>query len=226
MVKICISIVSENITQLKNDIQLILQQPFDCIEWRMDCVENFSEIEPMAALIHFNFHCPCILTLRSRKEGGYCDELDYERYYNPIIQQGWASYIDIELNSDCLDSVAFAKKHHVKVIGSYHCLKNAVSDSVIRGLYNSALDKQCDVFKIATFPNDMQEVCEQLLCTYDLSLRNEMEIISICMGEVGKISRVIAGLFGSMFTFASSNKKSAPGQIEAIKMKQYLELFD
>ena len=226
MIKICISIVSENMTQLKNDLPLILQQPFDCIEWRMDCVNDFAEIEPMAALIHSSFQCPCILTLRSRQEGGYGDTLDYERYYAPFIQRGWVSYIDIELNCDCMNMIAYAKKHHVKVIGSYHCLKNAVSDSVIRGLYNSALDKQCDVFKIASFPNDIQEVCEQLLCTYDLSLRNEMEIISICMGEKGKISRVVAGLFGSMFTFASSNKKSAPGQIEAIKMKQYLELFD
>jgi len=47
----------------------------------------------------------------------------------------------------------------------------------------------------------------------------------IAMGELGKISRISGALTGSVFTFASLQGASAPGQIPIERMTNYLQEF-
>ena len=47
----------------------------------------------------------------------------------------------------------------------------------------------------------------------------DFPIIAISMGELGIISRI----FGSVITFASAKRSSAPGQLEAMKLKYILD---
>jgi len=42
------------------------------------------------------------------------------------------------------------------------------------------------------------------------------------MGELGKVTRVRGGAFGSVMTFASKGKASAPGQIDAETLSKML----
>jgi 3-dehydroquinate dehydratase len=45
------------------------------------------------------------------------------------------------------------------------------------------------------------------------------------MGETGQTSRVCGGEFGSVITFAAGVKGTAPGQMEAGKLKQALDEY-
>lgn len=47
-------------------------------------------------------------------------------------------------------------------------------------------------------------------------------LIGISMGELGKVTRVRGGAFGSVMTFASKGKASAPGQIDAETLSKML----
>jgi 3-dehydroquinate dehydratase-1 len=45
------------------------------------------------------------------------------------------------------------------------------------------------------------------------------------MGELGMSSRICAGQFGSVITFAAGKDASAPGQIDAVTLQGYLEKY-
>ncbi len=61
-----------------------------------------------------------------------------------------------------------------------------------------------------------------------LRLANEFEnnIISIGMGDKGKITRILSPLFGSVVSYASfKNKSSAPGQIDIEELKETINIL-
>jgi 3-dehydroquinate dehydratase-1 len=73
-------------------------------------------------------------------------------------------------------------------------------------------------------PKKEEDVLALLAAT--LSTRRdfpEVPLITMSMGELGSLSRVIGGKFGSDLTFAVGNKESAPGQIPVTKLKQCLD---
>ena len=49
--------------------------------------------------------------------------------------------------------------------------------------------------------------------------------VSMSMGGIGSISRICGEVFGSCITFGSVGQASAPGQIEAQKLAQVLDLI-
>jgi 3-dehydroquinate dehydratase len=51
------------------------------------------------------------------------------------------------------------------------------------------------------------------------------KIVTFCMGEKGKMSRIFAPLMGVVWTYASLNKNraSAPGQLTVYEMKDIWE---
>ena len=70
----------------------------------------------------------------------------------------------------------------------------------------------------------MPQCSEDVLCLLDASIscRKSLNspLISISMGDLGKISRVYAGQFGSDITFASLKDSTAPGQIKIGDLKR------
>ena len=83
-----------------------------------------------------------------------------------------------------------------------------------------ALELGADIPKVAYMPHSSEDV----LCLLDASLSCrkllEAPIVSISMGDLGKISRVYAGQFGSDITFASLKGSTAPGQIKIGDLKR------
>ncbi|HLE19302.1 MAG TPA: type I 3-dehydroquinate dehydratase, partial [Syntrophales bacterium] len=57
--------------------------------------------------------------------------------------------------------------------------------------------------------------------------RRNREIIAFCMGEQGRISRVMAALLGAFFTFASLKRgaESAAGQLTVREMEQIFRIL-
>ncbi|HMK65556.1 MAG TPA: type I 3-dehydroquinate dehydratase, partial [Thermodesulfobacteriota bacterium] len=52
--------------------------------------------------------------------------------------------------------------------------------------------------------------------------KKEMSLIAFCMGEKGKVSRLMAPLLGSPWTYASpaADQATAPGQMTIREMKK------
>ena len=80
--------------------------------------------------------------------------------------------------------------------------------------------------KIVTFA----KTAEDNLVTLSLipyARKHSPEIISLCMGDKGRVSRAIAPLLGNYLSFATLEPEgqSAPGQFTVYEMKQINELF-
>ncbi|MFQ7754254.1 MAG: type I 3-dehydroquinate dehydratase, partial [Acutalibacteraceae bacterium] len=71
-----------------------------------------------------------------------------------------------------------------------------------------------DLPKIAVMPQSQRDVMVLLSAMTEASAAHA-PLVGISMGELGKMTRVRGGAFGSAVTFASKGKASAPGQIDA-----------
>lgn len=83
-----------------------------------------------------------------------------------------------------------------------------------------------DVAKIALMPTCPDDVLNLLGATSQVKLKHpDQALITVSMGQMGTISRLAGGVFGSDMTFASALEESAPGQISAQKMRDILEVL-
>ncbi|HPS57581.1 MAG TPA: type I 3-dehydroquinate dehydratase [Spirochaetota bacterium] len=140
------------------------------------------------------------------------------------IESG-AAYVDIEVETDDLfksEIIKTAKKHGCRVITSYH---NFVKTPVMRELEQIlawCLESSPDIAKIACQVNSIEDNA-RLLSIYSLN----KNVISIGMGELGKITRIAATLLGAPFTYAAidSSRKTAPGQIDTASLKKIINMI-
>lgn len=53
----------------------------------------------------------------------------------------------------------------------------------------------------------------------------DVTLVTMAMGELGKITRVASDSFGSSWTFASVGETSAPGQLSLAEVVRIREIF-
>jgi 3-dehydroquinate dehydratase-1 len=71
-------------------------------------------------------------------------------------------------------------------------------------------------------PTDPQDVLTLLSATYQASQTLNVPLISMAMGGLGSISRIMGWLYGSAATFAVGKSSSAPGQIAVEDLRAML----
>ena len=136
-----------------------------------------------------------------------------------------AQYVDIEVESaDDFknDIIEVAVSKNCKVIVSYHDYNKTPLMNELEEIIKWCFDSKCDIAKICCHANSSEE-CARLLSLHSYGY----PIISIGMGDIGKITRIAALLLGSPFTYASidADKKTAPGQIDSKKFKEILDMI-
>ncbi len=185
----------------------------DVLELRVDYLSN-----PDLAKIVKTRIKPVIITNRKRDEGGKFSGSEAERLN--ILEEAVAlgvEYIDIEWS--CGQNVLsrfkdLVRETHTRIICSWHNFHHTPED--LRALYTSIQSSGVDVVKIVTQAKSINDN----LKIFDLIFQAQKEgqdIIALCMGAYGEISRVLTPLLGAYLTFGSlqKGKESAPGQIEA-----------
>jgi 3-dehydroquinate dehydratase/shikimate dehydrogenase len=206
---ICVPIISDTTEKAIMDMNRAVRFA-DLIEIRADFIR-----EPDLEKILSAKKKPVIITIMPKYENGKFEGSEEER--TALLQQAielGADYIDINLGCPGLASLLKNRKT-TKAIVSYHSFKDTPHD--LYSIYRSLQAAGADIAKIATFANRLSDNLKM----FDLLRKCESDIIGICMGELGEISRVLAPLYGSYLTFASLEKgqESAPGQIPAETLK-------
>lgn len=79
-----------------------------------------------------------------------------------------------------------------------------------------------DIAKIAVMPRSARDVLTLLSATDKASQSLSCPVVTMSMKGTGLISRLSGEVFGSCLTFGSVKEASAPGQIEAGKLKDIL----
>ncbi len=102
------------------------------------------------------------------------------------------------------------KRHHDDHVDH---TSSSPEPSVLDGKFLEAERLGADVAKVAVMPRDPQDVLTLLAATYRAGQTIGVPLITMSMGGVGSLSRIMGWVYGSAATFAVGKDSSAPGQI-------------
>jgi 3-dehydroquinate dehydratase-1 len=193
---------------------------FDLVEFRIDLVSSLA----LKAILQTAV--PTILTIRSKKEGGNWTDSEPHRLllYQDLIPH--FSAVDIELSSNTiLDNVVEnAHDEGKKVIVSYHNFDKTPKVSELYKILKKAKKTGADIVKVAAFAKNHQDI--QTLARFTVE-NADQHIVTIAMGELGKLSRLFFPALGSLLIYASlsAKDKTAPGQMDCKELSRLVKKF-
>lgn len=242
--KICIPLTGKDRAELTVEIESIEDKPFDLVEWRADYMmaamkgssfwELTREVLNNLGLIRSLIEKPVLFTIRTSGEGGEAAIAaeDYFFINRMVVDSGMADLIDIEAfvpdeGTDMVgEFVEYAHSHEQKVLLSNHDFEKTPSLEEMINTYVDMKNAGGDIIKLAAMPQDKDDVaCMLSAAAYMNEEYPDLPLVAISMGELGMTSRICAGQFGSVMTFASGKNGSAPGQIDAEILQGYLERY-
>lgn len=229
--KICVPVVETTTEKIIQQIQEL--QNCDLIELRIDFYENIHDLKQVHELllqVRQQTNLPLLLTYRSLKEGGHIQLSDQE--YLSLVQTACQSrcidIVDIELESGNMlvyQLVEIAHQNHVKVLMSYHDFEKTPAVMEMKERLEKMEIMGADICKIAVMPFSYKDVIQLLNTTMEMSQRLTRPLVTMSMGKIGKITRIVGELVGSYITFASVGQSSAPGQLTLEDMQTLLEVI-
>jgi 3-dehydroquinate dehydratase/shikimate dehydrogenase len=214
--KVCVAIIGNTSAEMIEKASSVVKEtPF--LEFRLDYLEK-----PLLALPKFkqffedNTAATAIATCRRETNGGkFTGNLAAEMEILTKAAAAGFHIVDLELQS--AESLKKADLQHLRDTGvgliiSYHDF-SATKD--LDGIYHRIEPFAPDFVKIV--PTAKALVDNVTLIRFLERMNDHTNIIGICMGDAGIISRVLGVRAGSAFTFAAATpgEETGPGQIAA-----------
>lgn len=187
----------------------------DLIEMRLDLFDKDID-----ATLSFVEHVrnrtglPLIGTVRESERIGTDRLAVFERLL-PLVDA-----VDIEIDAGIRDQVV-TKADGKTVIISEHDFEKTPSTARLEALAREAVEAGASIVKIAAMPRSPGDVVRMLRFCSD----TPHPMVAIAMGELGTISRVLAPLFGSLFSYAFLGDSVAPGQLSLDKLAEEFRLY-
>jgi 3-dehydroquinate dehydratase / shikimate dehydrogenase len=177
------------------------------VELRLDWLANQPDLHVLLA----ERPTPVICTCRRAPEQGRWRGSEEQRQalLRAAIASG-ADYVDIEA-----DIAGGIKRYgKTKRIISYHNFEETPED--LEEIHERLAKLDPDIVKIVTMANSPVDSVRMLRLVADA----KVPTLGFCMGEMGLLSRVLCGRYGSPFTYCSfsSEREFAPGQISFDEM--------
>lgn len=219
---ICIPIFAETTDQALEKIGRA-EAWADILEIRLDLMESFD----LPKMLRTS-RKPVLVTYRSEREGGKGGAAPevLAGYLLTAIEEG-AELVDVELGlqSKWRQRILDARGKSGIVI-STHINDGTPSRNDLERILMDSMATGAEITKIVTRAEtwgDNLRVLELIPKARDMGT----QIIALCMGPMGRISRVFSLLLGGYLTFASleEGQESATGQIPVAEMKSLLEQF-
>ncbi len=215
--RICVSILPENNTEALNLIERAKSTKADFIEVRLDCLQtngNLSEFSKCTTI-------PLIATNKLQSEKGFFAGTEAERQQTLLsAAKNGFQYVDIDLSSPDHKKVIYKLKQlGAKTIVSFHKHDSALSIPEMGRILEQEILSGASVCKIVTTAKKIEDNLGAL--NFVSAKSGRVKLVCFCMGEQGKVSRLLSPLFGAYFTFASlgQGSETAAGQITIEQMQ-------
>jgi 3-dehydroquinate dehydratase type I len=208
--RICVSILPKNGAEALQLIEKAEAAHADFIEVRLDHLENNLGLAELAC----HGKTPKIATDKSSRK-----ETEHQQMLLNAAKGGF-EYVDVELSTLQLeDLIKELKTLGAKPIASFHKLDGSLSTSELNSVFESEISSGAEVCKIVITAKHVEDNLTTL--NFVSAASSKAKVVCFCMGELGKVSRLLSPLFGSFFTFASLERGSetAPGQIAIQDMR-------
>ena len=204
----------------------------DLIEWRIDFFDQVEDAEKLVEtakkLRQVMSEMPLLTTFRTHFEGGV-KKLSEEEYFDicrVLIKEKATDLLDLELfrkTSKLKEIIAEAHENNIYIIMSNHDFDKTPATSELERRLTLMKTFGADIAKIAVMPNSARDVLNLLLATDNIKYKLNCPLITMAMGDLGKVTRISGEVFGSCLTFGTVGDASAPGQIESTNLKGILD---
>jgi len=187
----------------------------DLLEVRLDLfAPDFDAAFDYIADIRKTVSLPLLGTIRPNEHTGPQRMSLFTRLL-PLVDA-----VDIEFDADICAEV-IAESGIKTVIASEHDFVQTPSTERLQAIADRTRASGADIVKIAAMAHSSADVAR--LMTFCSQCEHPM--IAIAMGEHGLVSRLIAPLFGSLFSYSFVSESVAPGQMSldnlAAEMARY-----
>ena len=235
--KICVPLTAADREQLQQQLEQVCAVPHDMVEFRADyyeAAELETGLEGLLKLIREKIGNKILLfTFRTGAEGGE-RRIAFEEYRELNLRAAaskMADFVDLELFALLgaqEEPQAFVRKLQesgCKVIGSSHDFSGTPDTQEMIGRLVRMQELGMDMTKLAVMPHNRQDTVRLLDASVQMWEQfADRPYVTMAMGDNGAISRLIGHFSGSAVTFASAGSASAPGQIAAQTVQDYLNL--
>jgi 3-dehydroquinate dehydratase-1 len=232
---ICTPLVGRTRERVLAEAASVIAKNPDVIEWRVDYFEAIGDtaavLETGRALRAAVGNAPIIFTRRSIKEGGKPIAIGDEeivRLYDAVGASGLVDFLDFEMSNEAehVRSVReSARGHGARVILSYHNFGYTPGLDFLVQRFLEAERLGADVAKVAVMPRDRADVLTLLAATAQAEAKARIPLISMSMGPLGSVTRMIGGVFGSSLSFAVGEGSSAPGQMPIADLRAVFDVI-
>ena len=232
---ICAPLVGRTRERVLAEAAIVIAKGCDLIEWRVDFFEGIGDtaaaLDVAKDLRAAAGDMPIIFTRRSVNEGGEpisIDDADVVRLYEAVCASQLIDFVDFEMGNDAdlvRQVIATAHQHETRVILSYHNFSETPSQAFMVQRFMEAERLGGDMAKIAVMPRDRNDVLALLAATALAEETAQIPLISMSMGALGAVTRMIGGEFGSALSFAVGEGSSAPGQLPIADLSQIAEII-
>jgi 3-dehydroquinate dehydratase I len=196
----------------------------DLIEVRLDFLEasrNLSDVVKSTKI-------PLIATNKLQSEKGNFAGTETERQQTLFnAAKNDFEYVDVDLSSPKhKETIDKLKLLGAKPIVSYHKFDGALSISEMEKVLEQEIASGASVCKIITTANQIEDNLTAL--NFVSTMSSKTKLVCFCMGELGKVSRLLSPMFGAFFTFASlqQGNETAVGQMTIQEMKAAYDLLE
>ncbi|MCX6990860.1 MAG: shikimate dehydrogenase [Chlamydiae bacterium] len=209
-------IAERSLTAMRDDV--------DGIELRLDLFAEINILKLKDLLKSWDKKV--LLTFRKKSQGGgFSGSLQEQEEIWKELSQLSVDFVDLEYDApQSLYELARKIFPGAKVISSYHNFEKTPVNLTEILLFMKL--RNADIYKIATMATSSLDALRMLEWVKDSSQQNE-EVIGICMGDEGKITRILSPIVGSYLNYVSLEGEAAPGQIslqELLGLYRYREL--
>lgn len=216
-------LVGKTLAAILDEVAAIVPKKPDLLEWRIDFFEAIGDVKAVVdaalAIRQAAGGIPVLLTRRNVSEGGMpipIAEPAVVAMYAAACQARCVEMIDYELSNapedlKLLREVSAA--NGVTLIMSYHNFQMTPDAEMLDSKFAAAERLGADVAKVAVMPTNEQDVLALLAATDRARQALKIPLISMSMGGIGSLSRIMGWVYGSAATFAVGKSSSAPGQI-------------
>ena len=215
--RICVSILPKNILEALNLIKKAEKAEADLIEVRLDCLGASRNL----SILVNNAKISLIATNKDPSEKGFFAGTEAERQQALLnAAENGFEYVDVNLsspkNQEIIDKL---QQSGAEAIVSYHKFDGALSVSEMEKALEQEIGIGASVCKIVGTANKIEDNIAVL--NFVASHSSKAKLVCFCMGETGKISRLLSPMFGAFFTYASieHGNETAVGQMSIGEMR-------
>lgn len=229
---VCVPIMEHTMDKIISEAKRLEINGAQMMEWRVDAFEGALEIEKIQEVLleleKIVSKTIFVYTFRSKSEGGLCDAKEdlISNIYLLGAESAVVDFVDVEFYSFTGANAMITRIQELgkKVISSYHNFEMTPELKGIEERLDGMAKSTADIVKIALMPHSKEDVLRLLEGSILFKEKYENRLlISMSMGELGVVSRIMGSFTGSCVSFGIGKEKSAPGQIKYENLQRIIE---